>query len=63
MDLLYCARYSSICSIYSICQKRRRRFLPNFFSVIADIVLTEFIKKWGHCARLREKELLSRYRG
>ena len=34
----------SICSIYYICQKSSHRFLPNFFSVIADIVLIELIK-------------------
>ena len=44
LDLLYWARYVSICSIYFICQKSSHRFLPNFLSVIADIVLIEFIK-------------------
>ena len=44
LDLIYWARYVSICSIYFICQKSSHRFLPNFFSVMADIVLSEFIK-------------------
>ena len=44
LDLLCWARYVSICSIYSICQKVSHRFLPIFVSVIEDIVLIEFMK-------------------